>query len=298
MPPRFVIALIVGFWLLATGWLVYREWWPWLQPDSPPPFTVELADEAAPLIANWTIWRDDQRLCTSVTKMTSQKDDSFELESTIENLEVEMDAFIHKVQIKITKLRTVQKVARDGKLLAVDSKLQIHLAAVGQKFDMKAHIYGVARNGQLHAHSKIESLFGSADNDLDPIPLESGTAFNPLQPLAKLRVRPGQRWKISTVDPLEEAFYASLQQMLSQSKVAAKAGGNLRKTMAAPKMLLAEVLSEPRDLVHEGQTISCYLIEYRGEELTGQTWVQVSDGKVLRQEVTWQGKKMMLLRDD
>ena len=298
MPPRYVVALIVGFWLISTGWLAYREWWPWLQADSPPPFTVELADEAAPLIAHWTIWRGEQKLGTSVTKMIAQKDDTFHLESTIENLEVEMEVFVHKVQIKVSKLRTVQKVSREGKLLAVDSKLQLNLTAFGQKFDMKASITGFAKEGQLHAHSKIESLFGNAENDIDPIPLDSGSAFNPLQPLAKLRVRPGQRWKISTVDPVEEAFYSSLQQMLSQSKVAGKAGGNLRKSMAAPKMLLAEVLTKPHDLLHEGNTISCYLIEYRGEDLTGQTWVQISDGKVLRQEVTWQGKKMTLLRDD
>src|SRR5258708_1396773 len=54
MPPRNVVCVIVAFWLTATGYLAYREWWPWMRADSPPPFTVELADEATPQNAHWS----------------------------------------------------------------------------------------------------------------------------------------------------------------------------------------------------------------------------------------------------
>lgn len=46
MPSRWVCLLILASWLASMGWLFHQDIWPWLQPDIPPPFTIDLVDEA------------------------------------------------------------------------------------------------------------------------------------------------------------------------------------------------------------------------------------------------------------
>ncbi len=59
MPPRGIIAGIVIFWIGMSGWLFFREFWPQLQPGQPPPFRIDLADEAQNNIPiRWSIFKD------------------------------------------------------------------------------------------------------------------------------------------------------------------------------------------------------------------------------------------------
>ncbi len=46
MPSRWVCWLIIASWLASMSWLFYREIWPWLQPNIPPPYIIDLVDEA------------------------------------------------------------------------------------------------------------------------------------------------------------------------------------------------------------------------------------------------------------
>ena len=42
-----------------TGWLFVRDYWPQLQPGQPPPFRIDLADEAQNNIpVRWSIFKD------------------------------------------------------------------------------------------------------------------------------------------------------------------------------------------------------------------------------------------------
>jgi hypothetical protein len=277
--------MIVAFWLVSTGWLAYREWWPWLRTDTSPPFTVELADEAAPQYAQWSIWRGDRKIGAASTTMSCRKDDTFELQSTIDHLEwLEAGA----VKIIVPRLSTVQKVTRDGQLLSINSNLRLTVNAPGKDLEMQAGLEGMVKNGKLSARVWLESNpTGRMEQQLDLLPLESGSVINPLQPVAKLAVHPGQRWKITSVDPLEQAVGAALKQTPFAKLVD-----------AAPKVVLAEVLSEPQELMHQGIAIRCYLVEYRSKDFDGRTWVRVSDSKVLRQEVNGNGEKLTLLRED
>jgi hypothetical protein len=297
MPPRIVAIIIVAFWLFSSGWLAYREWWPWLQADTPPPFTVELADEAAPLYAQWSIWRVDRKVGSASTRMVYRKDNTFELNSTVEHLEWLEAA--GAVKIVVPRLSTVQKVTRDGQLLAMTSNLQIEVTIPGQqKLEMKAGLEGTVTDGKLIAQAWMESpLTGRMEQQLDPLPLESGSAINPLQPVAKLAVYPGQRWKITNVDPLVHAVAAALKQSLIAKYVNV---GKLINT--EPQVLMAQVLSEPQQLTFGEIAVSCYVVEYRSNDFEGKfqgkTWVRISDSKVLRQEVSGNGEKLTLVRED
>src|SRR5262245_48420368 len=46
MPPRHFTIAIVAFWVAMSGWLFYRDLWPWLRPGGPPPYVIDLVDEA------------------------------------------------------------------------------------------------------------------------------------------------------------------------------------------------------------------------------------------------------------
>ena len=44
--------------------------------------------------------------------------------------------------------------------------------------------------------------------------------------------------------------------------------------------------------------VSCWVIEYRRDELVARTWVRVSDGKVLKQEAFHKGETVTIIRDE
>lgn len=298
MPPRVVAGIIVAFWLATTGYLVYREWWPWLNADTAPPFTVDLADEAAPQYAQWSIWRGGEQIGSATTRMTLQKDDTFELYSTVDNLKIEVALPLPPVKVffNVAKLTTTQMVTREGRLKSVQSNMHTWVDVLGRRLDLKAEVSGVVRDGHLHARSAID-FGGRFEYTLDPIPLESGSMLNPLQPVARVKVRPGQRWRITNVDPLAEALNASLRQVVAKH-LGGGAGATLKVGTSAPKTLLAQVLSETKELDHKGAKVACHVIEYRSDDVTGTTWVQADNGKVLRQEVSGPGEKMVLVRED
>ncbi|HJZ90878.1 MAG TPA: hypothetical protein VKE40_08395, partial [Gemmataceae bacterium] len=64
-----------------------------------------------------------------------------------------------------------------------------------------------------------------------------------------------------------------------------------------PRELLAEVQVETEPVTHRGKTHTCRVIVYRAEKVTARTWVDVQDGKVVRQEATMLGETMALQRE-
>src|SRR5260370_40827114 len=59
MPPRWLTLSIFALWIFMTGWLFVRDYWPQLQPGQPPPFRIDLADEAQNNIpVRWSIFKD------------------------------------------------------------------------------------------------------------------------------------------------------------------------------------------------------------------------------------------------
>jgi hypothetical protein len=67
---------------------------------------------------------------------------------------------------------------------------------------------------------------------------------------------------------------------------------------AAPKEVLVKVLAEPQIFTQGQMSIPCYVIDYHSDDISGRTLVQVSDGKVLLQEVSSLGDRVALKRED
>ena len=62
MPPRWLCFLIVGFWLATTGWLVWCEVREEIAGDDPPPYVIDIVDEAQPenTRIRWQVWQGDE----------------------------------------------------------------------------------------------------------------------------------------------------------------------------------------------------------------------------------------------
>lgn len=302
MPNRIVILAIVTAWLATMGWFAYREWRPLLHNDDAPAFVIELADEATPQVTHWTLLRNDKSIGSAFTRMTHQRDDTFELFSALKNLELSMDVKGFHVPIRVPSLVTIQRVTRAGELRSVESNITMTIAT----FEIKGKIEGYVREGKLHSKCSLDAvLLKVPSRELPPIELKSGSMWNPLQPHSKIKVRPGQRWRMTAVDPLNEALSTSLRQMGTQ--LLGERGGEvvIGKTpeTSAPQFLDAEVLREPHELHLAGRSYSCYVIEYRDSEdltkkLMAKTWINVADYRVLRQEAYFLHERLILQRDE
>jgi hypothetical protein len=302
MPPRLGVGVILLFWAATTAFVGYREVWPWLASDGPPPLHIDLADEAAAARpASWTVYRGNQRVGSLVTRMEYvAADDTFRFLNTYQGLSFDFAP----VALRIPQLETVARVTRSGELreqrmtgtLSGSLKMPLGTLPIGEA---SAEVTGVVENGLLVGRCKIwypaKSPTPTIDRPLEPVPVPAGQVLNPMMPVRRLRdVQPGRRWVIREVDPLRDAVSILLREAAKGSQVAMSA-------LPRPenRELLAEVRSTPETLVRAGgESVECWVIEYRGEEVAARTWVSVADGRVLRQEATGLGEELRFERED
>lgn len=295
MPPRSVGLAVVAFWLATMGWLVYRDIWPALRPGQPPPFAIDLADEAqlhAPRI-RWSILRVHDGQETKIGRARTwvgyrAADDTFELHNETEDLS--LGGLL--LAVRIPRLKSMYRVRPDGSLRGMTAKLDANVRAALSSLEIKASMAGDVREGQFFAHGVLEAPgWGKHEQDLQPVAVSPhGTVLNPLHPVNRIAgLRPGQQWRVPVVDPVMDALAAQFGRALPAFK-------------PGPQFLDATVLDKPMTLEYEGKPVDCLVIEYRGTNMTARTWVRQTDGLVLRQDATWKeatglGDGVILLRD-
>lgn len=288
MPSRRVVALIVLFWFAVTGFVVYRDVWPILYASGPPPIAIDLADEAAQTIPiRWQIYRGDQKVgrLLTLTKYVDT-DDTFRFTNEYKHLRLESSGIV----VVVPELTTIIRVSREGDLReqSAEGKLELHLGGV--KFDATAKVTGTVVDGRLVANCDVQSPIGNLKKTLEPVAIPQGQPLNPLQPVSRIRgIRPGRTWVVEESDPLGEAIGALIREKLGQY------GLKLPEQKRGP--LIGSVLSEAQMLNWHDQSMLCWVIEYRRDEVEARTWVRVSDGKVLKQEAFHQGEFLTVERD-
>ncbi len=291
MPPRYVSLAVVVFWLATMGWLVYRDIWPSLRPGQPPPFAIDLADEAQLHAARirWVIIKVSDGQETKIGRARTwvsyrAADDTFELHNETEKLT--LGGLVLSVQMR--HMKSMYRVRPDGSLREMTVNLDANVRAALSSLDIKASVAGEVREGQFFAHGVLEAAgWGKHELDLQPVQVSPhGTVLNPLHPVNRITgLQMGQQWRMPLVDPLADAVYAQLAEKLPAFK-------------PGPKFLNATVLDKPQSLVYEGKPVDCLVIEYRGDdELAAKTWVRRSDGLVLRQEASGFGDRVILQRE-
>lgn len=300
MPSRLAVLGILLFWLMTTSYVVRRDVWPRLFADAPPPLHIDLADEAtqqAPTF--WVVLRGDQKVGRLATRMAyDATTDTFRFTSTYTDLRIDFDAGrLFQLAVQVPHLETVVSVTRSGNLRAQElhAKLTAKLGGVSVT-QAVADVSGRVENGLLVGECKLDSSLGSLEQPLEPTPVPGGQVLNPLLPVNRLQdVRPGRRWLIREVDPLKDAIGALVRQVAKRSDLAA----GLLPPAAQRRELVAEVRPDPENVPRPGgPAVSCWVIEYRGEDITARTWVSRQDGRVLRQEATGFGEQLRFERED
>jgi hypothetical protein len=291
MPTRSLTWIIIVFWVGMTAWLTYREIWPWLGPEQPPPFTIDLADEAQNnMPVRWSVFLNGEDRGYSRNWVNfRERDDTFELVGEFKLWNVSLigkSLKIKKSEVKEGQpdfvIKSMYRVTREGALRALQASVTFNLKVLTSLVDELEvlHLSGEVRDQQFYPHVSINvPLFLKMERDLEPVPMaRQASLMNPLQPVNRLaNLRKGQHWRIPIVDPLTSAWQRS----------------------AKIQFLNAQVLPETQPLKWgtNKNEVPCLVIEYEGEEITGHTWVQESDGLVVLQEIQQHGETMKLLRD-
>ena len=297
MPPRLVVVVIVLGWLASFAWLAQEKWLPWLRPSEQPVFVVDLADEIAPQYASWTILRKEKKIGSAETRMIPRKDGTFEMRSTLRELELSSGF----VSTKMPTFTTTRLVTREGEMLSLQANAQLNMKGFGSQFKIDAHLQGEVKGDEFIG----ECTFDGVKYPLEPIKLASKNAFSPFQPLQKYPpLRPGQSWRVANIDPVSETLSAAIKQMIA--KMLADNSANPKKKEAAfglpttaspPKEMLAQVLDETEVIEYRGKSYTCWVIAYKADDVKARTWVDITDGKVIRQEATGMGDKLILQRE-
>jgi hypothetical protein len=268
MPSRFLVVVIVAFWLAVLGWFACWDVWPRLHPGEQP-YTIDLSREVTSenTPRHWKVFRNGERAGDARSWVTyNREDDAYEVFAKY-HLD-KFDLSLGRLHGRITSLDSTYRVSRDGKLRAVDVQGAGDL--LGLVEEIKLHVTGrVQDDGMFASHWEIE--IPGARHEFSPDPIELATnhsMLSPMQPWNRLYdVQENRTWRLRLFDPLAD----SLRGLLNLGRV------DLEE-------LDAGVLQGTDDLPWNNRTETCLKIEYRGKDLLAYTWVRKSDGLVLRQE--------------
>ena len=302
MPLRHHIVAIALLWVAAIGWLFYREFLPYLRPNVPPPFTIDLIDQAPRQVGEveWEITRNARgkyRLKTSVKY--HKEDDTFEMES---NLTTQFQDRDGKKQDEDLKVDWKCRVAWDGTLRRHGIDATVHFpekrasgqeTKEGTRAKAEFKMQGDVRDGLLYSHWKGEVSLVSGEKgtplssaikierDAEPIPVAGrNSLLNPLVPLNRMpHLRPGQYWRIVPFDPIADTL----------SFAGAGAAGSGKPTEA--RVRPHAVPYQWRD-----KEVACLVVDYEAEGLKASTWVRERDGLVLKQEASIGGEEWVMER--
>jgi hypothetical protein len=278
MPPRHVTLAIVAFWLAMSGWLFYRDLWPRLRPGDPPPYVIDLVDEARFRESrnHWVVLENGKDIGYANTWVDyRQSDDTFRL-----NGEFKIRTPDGRGDPRV-EVQSWYRVTRTGELREIDAQVKMRPGFAGLSFPVEGSVNGQVRDGKLVLRCRIP-LF-SVDKELDPVSVaERGSVLTTMQPLNRIHgLRAGQHWQIALFDP---------------------ASAILPTANPKPRILSAEVVTGDLEIPparpdFPALVIPCFVINYEGTDSRARTWVRQSDSTVLQQEASFGNEQLTLRRD-
>lgn len=273
MPPRWMVGLIVVFWLASTAWLVVRDIAPRWHTGEPPAFTIDLTDEVGANTISWTIWQEDEQVGSGLSRVRRMPDRTFELSS-----EFRFDAVVRLMVIEPKKLSSTYRVNGEGHLRGVSAKVRIRSKTL--PLPEEYHLEGEVKEEKLHLKAWP---VGFEELAFKPPPIslpKTGSILNPMHLVNKISgLHEGQSWQIPLFDPIDEAM--------------PNFGFLSKKTT-----VLDAHVSADRLVWGEGP-MECFRIDYRepGKKASASTWVRRTDGLVLQQQAKHAGMMLRLVRD-
>lgn len=286
MPPRRVCLTIVLFWLSFNGYLLYHDLLPRLLPGQPPPYNVDLVEEAQtrrPHI-DWTVYLDKDPVFRARTSVTNPDHDVFELTSEFTPLTNAPPPPLHGIILR--KMASRYRVNSAGDLLGLTAEIegtpQFAQALRIIAADFTARVDGSVANGEFTPHLTLEVAGLKRDKTLPTVRIPAGgSILLPLHPVNRLRdLQPGQRWTMRVFDPLADSLSALQGQ-----------GAELR-------LLRVRVAEAPEPLTWgRRRDVDCLAVHYEGDDFTATTLVGKERGQVLSQEVRFDNQRWIMYRD-
>jgi hypothetical protein len=284
MPPRWLCLLIVLFWLACNGWLLVSDLLPQVLPGQPPPFTIDLVQEAQTRhpITTWTVHCNDHKVLTARTQVRHPTRDVFEL--TAEYRPDKARGGVSVNGIFLQTMTSSYRVDHAGDLLGLHVRIRGFPEVARPLLDARfsATLEGEVKAGRLAAVRRFE-VEGGGQHELAladlPAP-RGGAVLMPLHPVVRLRgLRPGQAWRMTVLDPL--ALLSVWQGMDAEARFAR-----------------ARVRDEAEDYTHGTyRDVECLVIDYEGDGVQASTWVRRHDGRVLCQEATLGKTRWQMYRE-
>jgi hypothetical protein len=283
-----VTLLIVAFWLAASGWFFWREVWPSLRAGDPPPYTIDLIEEARQLPIHWDVLQDGKKVGKAVTQIKyNPADDTFALEGKAELTQL-------FGELKAEVLSTYH-VTRAGDLQGVNADATLSLPAHG--YAVTGHVECPVRDGFFRPEGRVNLLGQQQELKFDPVEVSGrGNVLNPLHPVNRIDgLRPGRSWQVSQFNPMA---------VLASARIEGKNGNDpLVQTLTSLlrgqeqfRKLNATVLEGTQPLTWDDHEERCLVVEYRDADVSARTWVRQKDGTVLQQEVGLGGDRLVLKR--
>jgi hypothetical protein len=306
MPPRWLSLAIILFWLVVTSFLVWHDLLPQWLPGQPPPYTIELVEEARndrPAIL-WAVLEDGVKVARARTRIThpSRSRDVFELRADI--TPDKRDTPFSVNGILVNELKSTYRVNSAGDLLGlsvhIDGKIDLSQplfayllrllgGAVGKvETGLVLNIEGTVENGWMtpHLQGKLHGLPLASKKlarDLPTVEVPRGGAvLLPLHPVNRLRgLKPGQTWQMRILDPLGDSLSAY----------------RLPGDEQDARILRARVRPKEEYYTHgRFREVPCLVIDYEGE-MQATTWVARDNGLVMAQEATLDKNRWVMYRE-
>jgi hypothetical protein len=291
MPARHHVLAILAFWLATTGWLFYRDLRPRLIPGQPPPFTIDLADEARALAIHWTVFKDGKDRGRAATQVSfDERDGTF-----LVGGEYKLWPNTLRAGEPNQEVLSTYRVTPEGGLRAIHATIKFRLFGVEAVGDFDGQVQH--RRLTSHVEARAAGFPRSYTRELPAVPVaERGSVLNPLQPFNRLPgLRKGQSWRMPLVNPVADALSTLVPQQAATT--------TFLDAEVLPQTQLLEPIRIPDRSppnwwwASRQSPVPCLVIEYTGDDTSARTWVRESDGLVLRQEVTQKGDNLVLQRD-
>ncbi len=283
MPPRWLSAAIVVFWLGMAGWLAWRELWPRWRAGDPPPFHIDLVEEVDRANSNnkirWAVIEDDQQTTSAESSVHYRaKDDTFALALRFTDRPRHLQRPGRLPQMRF--IESSFRVTREGSL----RELKVEAAVTGAVGPLPVNstllLAGEVRDERFYPRYEVKQAgLTLLEGSLSPVAVSyHGSVLVPQHPVNKITgLRPGQSWRMPVVDPFAAALGLG----------------------EAVRHINARVLPEPQVLEWKARKpATCLVIEYEGEDEKAATWVEVGTDVVQRQEAAFAGHRLVLQRDD
>jgi hypothetical protein len=287
MPPRYLVTLIIAFWLAVAGWTVWRNAPPHLQANEPPPFAIDVTDESTHTIVFWTVSQNSQEIGIAETEVREDQGGLFRLEARYK---------IKMLQgLASAEVTNRYRVTPDGALRGVTA--EVVMGGTGQPETLKGVIDGPVADEVFEPAGTITFNGVVQKVSFDPVAMTGqASILNPLHPVNRIKgLRAGRSWQVPLFNPVSLILTAKLE---GKADPLIQLGLGLLRNQADGKQitLSAQVQHEPQRLNWNREAAECYVIDYKGDDHTARTWVRVKDGLVLRQEAKYRDDTLVLVR--